>query len=62
MAAFQIGIMAGSLIGGLLFEHGGEPVMLTASAVLIAAALVSVLVRRDLFAATGGSPVPVGRK
>ena len=62
VAAFQIGIMAGSLIGGLLFEHGGEPVMLTASAVLIAAALVSVLVRRDLFAATGGSPVPVGRK
>ncbi len=62
VAAFQIGIMAGSLIGGLLFEHGGEPVMLTASALLIAAALVSVLLRRDLFAATGGSAVPAGRK
>ena len=55
VAAFQIGIMAGSLIGGVLFEHGGEPVMLTASALLIAAALVSVVARRDLFAATGGS-------
>jgi predicted MFS family arabinose efflux permease len=62
VAAFQIGIMAGSLIGGLLFEHGGEPVMLTASALLIAAALVSVLVRRDLFAAADGNAVPAGGK
>jgi predicted MFS family arabinose efflux permease len=51
VAAFQIGIMAGSLIGGLLIEHGGQPVMLAASALLVAGALVGVLSGRDLFAA-----------
>jgi predicted MFS family arabinose efflux permease len=50
VAAFQIGIMAGSLLGGLLFERTGEPVMLAASAVLIAGALICVLATRDLFA------------
>ena len=55
VAAFQIGIMAGSLIGGLLFEHAGEPVMLTASALLIAAHWSACWLSRDLFAATGGS-------
>jgi predicted MFS family arabinose efflux permease len=50
VAAFQVGIMAGSLVGGLLFEHAGEPVMLTASAVLVAAALTGVLTARNLFA------------
>ena len=49
VAAFQIGIMAGSLIGGLLYEHGGEAVMLGASALLIAAALVAVLASAGLF-------------
>ena len=51
VAAFQVGIMAGSLIGGLLFERTQEAVMLTASAVLVAGALVCVLVMRNLFAA-----------
>ena len=50
VAAFQVGIMAGSLIGGLLFERTGEPVMLAASAVLVAGALICVLFARDLFA------------
>lgn len=50
VAAFQIGIMAGSLIGGLLFEHTGEAVMLAASALLVAGALTCVLLTRDLFA------------
>jgi predicted MFS family arabinose efflux permease len=50
VAAFQIGIMAGSLIGGLLFEHTGEVVMLAASALLVAGALACVLLTRDLFA------------
>ncbi|MGV1087198.1 MAG: MFS transporter [Mycobacterium sp.] len=50
VTAFQVGIMAGSLIGGLLFEHAGESVMLTASALLIASALVCVVTFRDLFA------------
>ncbi|MEI6254357.1 MAG: MFS transporter [Mycobacteriaceae bacterium] len=51
VAAFQVGIMAGSLIGGLLFEHAGEPVMLIGSAVLVAAALAGLLAGRNLFAA-----------
>jgi predicted MFS family arabinose efflux permease len=50
VAAFQVGIMAGSLIGGMLFEHGGEPVMLLGSAVLVAAALAGLLMGRNLFA------------
>jgi predicted MFS family arabinose efflux permease len=50
VAAFQVGIMAGSLIGGLLFERAGEAVMLAASAVLVAGALGCVLVMRNLFA------------
>lgn len=51
VAAFQVGIMAGSLAGGLLFEHAGEPAMLSVSALLIAGALVCVAAGRDLFAA-----------
>ena len=50
VAAFQIGIMAGSLIGGFLFEHAGEAVMLAASAVLVAGALTCMLIQRNLFA------------
>jgi len=55
VAAFQIGIMAGSLIGGLLFEHTGEAVMLAASALLVAGALTCVLLTRDLFAVADGT-------
>ncbi len=50
VAAFQVGIMAGSLGGGLLYQHAGIPTMITASAALIVGALVCVLVSRDLFA------------
>ncbi|MFM9036000.1 MAG: MFS transporter [Mycobacterium sp.] len=49
VTAFQVGIMAGSLLGGLLFEHAGESVMLAASAVLVAGALVCTLVAPRLF-------------
>lgn len=58
VAAFQVGIMAGSLLGGVLYERSGEPAMLTASALLVAGALACVLVSRDLLA---GSGVPVGK-
>lgn len=58
VAAFQVGIMAGSLLGGLLFEHAGEPMMLAVSALLIASALVGVVAGRDLFAA---EPVASGK-
>lgn len=50
VAAFQVGIMAGSLLGGLLIEHGGQVAMLVASALLVAGALAGVLTGRDLFA------------
>jgi predicted MFS family arabinose efflux permease len=53
VAAFQVGIMAGSLLGGLLFSYGlfswgGEAVMLTASALLIASALAGVIAGKQL--------------
>ncbi len=51
VAAFQVGIMAGSLLGALLFERAGAPVMLAASAVLVAGALICMLLVRNLFAA-----------
>jgi predicted MFS family arabinose efflux permease len=50
VAAFQVGIMAGSLGGGLLYQHAGVPTMITASAALIVGALVCVVVSRNLFA------------
>lgn len=55
VTAFQVGIMAGSLIGGLLIEHAGEPTMLASSALLVAVTLVSLIARRNLLSAP---PVP----
>lgn len=49
VAAFQVGIMAGSLLGGLLYERAGLPWMLAASAVLIGGALVGMAASRGLF-------------
>ena len=49
VAAFQVGIMAGSLGGGVFYQHGGVPVMITASAALILAALSCLVVSRGLF-------------
>jgi len=57
VAAFQVGIMAGSLIGGVLIERAGLSLMLAVSALLVAAVLAGVLAGRDLFAAT---PAPSG--
>jgi predicted MFS family arabinose efflux permease len=48
MAAFQIGIMAGSFAGGLLYERS-VLAMLTASAVLIGAAAAGMTAKRQLF-------------
>lgn len=50
VAAFQVGIMAGSLIGAALYEHAGEAVMLATSAALVAAVLGCVLTGPNLFA------------
>lgn len=50
VAAFQVGIMAGSLGGGLLYQHAGVPTMIAGSAALIGGALACVVVSRNLFA------------
>ena len=50
VACFQVGIMAGSLTGGLLYQHAGVPAMLSASAGLMLAALACVMISRGLFA------------
>ncbi len=49
VTAFQVGIMAGSLLGGLFYEHAGLATMIAASAALVTSALVGVLTTRDLF-------------
>ena len=49
VAGFQVGIMAGSLSGGLLYEHAGLALMIGASTALVTVALTSVTVTRGLF-------------
>jgi predicted MFS family arabinose efflux permease len=49
VTAFQVGIMAGSLLGGLLYERGGPAVMIGASAALVTVALAGVAAARGLF-------------
>ena len=49
VTAFQIGIMAGSLLGGLLYEQAGLAVMIGASTALMAVALGGVAATRGLF-------------
>ena len=48
MAAFQVGIMAGSFAGGLFYEHG-MLMMLAASAALIGAGAAGMTAERQLF-------------
>ncbi len=55
VAAFQVGIMAGAVLGGLLFELAGVPAMLAASALLIVAALVGVASGRRLIIGVGAT-------
>jgi predicted MFS family arabinose efflux permease len=49
VTAFQIGIMAGSLSGGLMYERGGVSSMTAASTILAVIVLVGVLSNRDVF-------------
>jgi predicted MFS family arabinose efflux permease len=49
VTAFQVGILAGSLTGGLVYEHVGAAGVVTATAVLFAITLVGVLARGDAF-------------
>jgi predicted MFS family arabinose efflux permease len=48
VTAFQVGIMLGSLAGGLLSERS-VPMMLTASAGLVGIALVGMAANRQMF-------------
>lgn len=57
VAAFQIGIMAGALVGGGIYDTWGIPAMITVAAGLIIGALGGVLSSRGLFSVprvTGG--------
>jgi predicted MFS family arabinose efflux permease len=49
VAGFQVGIMAGSLSGGLLYEHAGLALMIAASTALAMVALTCVTATRGLF-------------
>jgi predicted MFS family arabinose efflux permease len=49
VAAFQVGIMAGSLVGGLLYARGSVPAIVGASAFLVMTALAGVLSNRGVF-------------
>jgi predicted MFS family arabinose efflux permease len=49
VTTFQVGIMSGSVAGGLVYEHVGAPAVVTATAVLFAVTLVGVLARGDAF-------------
>ena len=49
VAGFQVGIMAGSLSGGLLYQHAGLALMIGASTALVMVALTCVTATRGLF-------------
>jgi predicted MFS family arabinose efflux permease len=51
VTAFQVGIMAGSLLGGLFYEQAGLAAMVAASAALVTSALVGAVVTSGLFGA-----------
>ena len=55
VTAFQVGIMAGSLSGGLLYEQAGLAAMIAASTALVAVALAGVSATRGLFAVPSGN-------
>ena len=55
VTAFQVGIMAGSLSGGLLYEQAGLAVMIGASVLLVAVALTGVAATRRLFVIPPGN-------
>jgi predicted MFS family arabinose efflux permease len=56
VAGFQVGIMAGSLVGGFLYENAGIAVTIAISALLVIGALAGVVAGRGLFDAPQGTP------
>lgn len=55
VTAFQVGIMAGSLGGGLLYEHAGHAVMIASSSALMTVAFSGVVAVRGLFRVRSGN-------
>jgi predicted MFS family arabinose efflux permease len=55
VTAFQVGIMAGALLGGLLYEQGGPALMVAASTAAAAIALAAVAATRSLLAVRPGN-------
>jgi predicted MFS family arabinose efflux permease len=55
VTAFQVGILAGSVIGGLVYQHVSIAAVVTVSSVFFAVALAGVVVRGDVF--TFATPV-----
>ena len=55
VTAFQVGIMAGSLSGGLLYEQGGLAMMIGASALLVTVALAGTIGTPGLFTVHSGN-------
>ncbi len=55
VTAFQVGIMAGSLSGGLLYEQAGLAAMIAASTTLVVVALGGVAATRRLFIIPSGN-------
>ena len=55
VAGFQVGIMAGSLAGGLLYEHAGLALMIGSSTALVMVALTCVTATRGLFEVPQGT-------
>lgn len=55
VAGFQVGIMAGSLAGGLLYEHAGLALMIGSSTALVMVALTCVTATRGLFEVAEGT-------
>jgi predicted MFS family arabinose efflux permease len=55
VTAFQVGIMAGSLAGGLLYEQAGLAAMIASSAALMVVALGGVLATRGAFIIGSGN-------
>ncbi|OMB99720.1 MFS transporter [Mycobacterium sp. NS-7484] len=49
VAAFQVGIMGGALIGGGIYDHGGATATVGAAAVLILVAMCGVALSRGVF-------------
>ncbi|MEV0669560.1 MFS transporter [Mycobacterium sp. NPDC050441] len=54
VAAFQVGIMGGALIGGGLYDHGGAAPTVGAAAALIIVAMIGVALSRGVFTVSCG--------